>query len=191
MPVDIDVIEGEPNDSTCDVIVEECLVQTVPTIVIASIMYGNVMEGIELQVVNKIKQIEYPEFIYTNYSMLGEFLYHESCFRLERFVLNNITLTPNQQSAFLLENRTAMVVSSMSAKQLDRIVNGAFIAIVEITIWSSAIQMGLKVNCMLDVTSAPIKQDLIGCSSDEHSHIYQIVDGTDCCNESIYLDCDE
>jgi hypothetical protein len=64
----------------------------------------------------------------------------------------------------------------MSANQLDQIVNGAFTAVIEITIWSSAIQMGLKVNYMIDVTSAPTKLDLIGC--DDHSHIYQIVDDT-------------
>jgi hypothetical protein len=188
MPVDIEIVEGEPDDSTCDIIVDDCITQTIPTIVIASIQYGNAMGGIELQVINKIKQIEYPEFMYVNYSMLGEFLYHDCRFRLERFVLNNITLTPNQQSAFLLENRTGMVVSSMCAKQLHQFINGAFIAIIEIIIWSSAIQMGLKVNYMLDVTSAPMKPELIGC---QNSHIYQIVDGTDCCNEPIYLDCDE
>ena len=177
MPVDIDVIEGEPDDPIVDVIVDDCLVQTIPTFVIASIRYGNVIGGIELQVENKIKQMEYPEFMYLNYSMLGDFIYDDCRFRLEIFVLNNQELTPTQQSAFLLENRTATVVSSMSAKQLDRIVNGAFTAIIEITIWSSAIQMGLKVNYMIDVTSAPNKPDFIGC--DEHPHIYQIVDDDD------------
>jgi hypothetical protein len=181
MPVDIDVIEGEPDDPTDDptddVIVDDCITQTIPTIVIASIRYGNVIGGIELQVVNKTKQMEYPEFMYLNYSMLGDFIYDDCRFRLEIFVLNNQELTPTQQSAFLLENRTAIVVSSISAKQLDRIVNGAFTAIIEITIWSSAIQMGLKVNYMIDVTSAPTKPDIIGC--DEHSHIYQIIDDID------------
>jgi hypothetical protein len=176
MPVDIDVTEGEPDDPNGDVMVDECLTQTIPTFVIASIRYGNVIEGIELQVVNKIKQMEYPEFMYLNYSMLGNFIYDDFRFRLEIFVLNNQELTSTQQSAFLLENRTATVVSSMSANQLDQIVNGAFTAVIEITIWSSAIQMGLKVNYMIDVTSAPTKLDLIGC--DDHSHIYQIVDDT-------------
>ena len=176
MPVDIDVIEGEPDDSTDDVIVDDCITHTLPTIVIASIRYGNVIGGIELQVVNKIKQIEYPEFMYVNYSMLGDFIYDDYRFRLETFVLNNTTLTPTQQSAFLLEDRTATVVRSITANQLYQILNGAFSAVIEITIWSSAIQMGFKVNYMLDVTSAPTKPDLIGCSGNEHSHIYQIVD---------------
>ena len=182
MPVDIEIVEeGEIDGSTCDdIIVDECIIQTVPTFVIASIMYGNVIQGIELQVENKIKQIEYPEFMYTNYSMLGEFMYHDCRFRLETFVLNNKDLTPNQQSAFLLENRTATVVHSMNANQLRQIVNGAFMAIIEITVWSSAIQMGLKLNYKLNVTSAPIKSEFIGCN---HNHIYRIVESsTNCCD---------
>jgi len=180
MPVDIDVVEGEPDDPNYDVIVDDCITHTIPTIVIASIRYGNVIEGIELQVVNKIKQIQYPEFIYVNYSMLGNFIYDDYRFRLETFVLNNATLTPNQQSAFLLENRTATVVNALNLNQLYQILNGAFIAIIEITIWSSVINMGFKVNYMLDVTSAPTKPDIIGCSSESsHTHIYQIVDDAD------------
>lgn len=176
MPVEIDVIEGEPDDPIYDVIVDDCVTQTIPTIVIASIRYGNAIEGIVLQVENRIKQIEYPEFIYLNYSTLGNFIYDDYRFRLEIFVLNNTTLTPTQQSAFLLENRTATVVNSITANQLDRIINGAFTAVIEITIWSSAINMGFKVNYMLDVTSAPTKPDLIGCN--DHTHIYQIIDTT-------------
>ena len=173
MPVDIEIVEGEPDGSICDVIVDECIIQTVPTFVIASIRYGNIIEGIELQTKNKIRQIEYPEFMYTNYSMLGEFMYHDCRFRLETFVLNNKDLTPNQQCAFLLEARTATVVHSMNANQLRQIINGCFVAIIEITLWSSAIQMGLKLNCKLNVTSAPIKSEFIGCN---HNHIYRIVE---------------
>jgi hypothetical protein len=180
MPVDIDVVEGEPDDSNYDVIVDDCITQTIPTIVIASIQYGNAIGGIELQVVNKIKQMEYPEFMYVNYSMLGDFIYDDYRFRLETYILNNTSLTPTQQSAFLLENRTGTVVSSISAKQLDLITNGAFTAVIEITIWSSTIQMGLKVNYALDVTSAPTNPNLIGCSSESsHTHMYQIVEDID------------
>ena len=187
MPVDIEIVEGEIDSSTCDVIVDECLAQTVPTFVIASIRYGNAIEGIELQVENRIKQIEYPEFMYTNYSMLGEFMYHDCRFRLETFVLNNQELTCTQQSAFLLESRTGTVLHSMSANQLRQIINGAFTAIIEITLWSSAIQMGLKVNYMLDVTSAPTKPELINCN---HVHIYRIVESTTCCDESVPTCCE-
>ena len=181
MPVEIDVIEGEPDDSICDIIVEDdCIIQTVPTFVIASIQYGNTIQGIELQVENKFKHIKYPEFMYTHYSMLGEFIYHDCQFRLESFVLNNQDLTPNQQCAFLLEDRTATVVHSMNANQLRRIINGTFMAIIEIIIWSSAIQMGLKINYKLNVSSAPTKPELIGCN---YPHIYRIVDSstTSCC----------
>jgi len=180
MPVDIDVTEGEPDDPNGDVMVDECLTQTIPTFVIASIRYGNVIEGIELQVVNKIKQMEYPEFMYLNYSMLGNFIYDDFRFRLEIFVLNNQELTSTQQSAFLLENRTATVVYSMHANQLRRIINGAFIAIIEIIIWSASIQMGLKINYRLNVTCAPNKPEQFGCN---HPHIYRIVDSTNCCDE--------
>lgn len=185
MPVDIDVIEGEPDDPIDDdVIVDDCIAPTIPTIVIASIQYGNVIQGVELQVENKIKKMEYPEFMYVNYSMLGEFIYDDYRFRLETFILNNQTLNPTQQSAFLLENRTATVVHSLNARQLDRIVNGAFIAVIEITLWSSAIQMGIRVNYALEVTSAPTKPNLIDCDN-THSHIYQIVDNVlgepNCC----------
>jgi hypothetical protein len=183
MPVDIDVIEGGPDDPiNNDEIVDDCITQTIPTIVIASIRYGNVIPGIELQVENKVKQIEYPEFMYVNYSMLGEFIYDDYRFRLETFVLNNQTLTPEQQSAFLLENRTATVVHSLNARQLDRIVSGSFTAVIEITIWSSAINKGIRINYALDVTSAPTKPNLIEC---DHPHVYQIVenvsDEADCC----------
>ena len=190
MPVDIEIAEGEPDGSICeDIIVDDCIAQTVPTILIASIRYGNVIQGIELQTENRIKQIEYPEFMYTNYSMLGEFMYHECRFRLETFVLNNKELTPNQQCAFLLEARTATVVNSMNANQLRQIINGAFIAIIEITLWSSAIQMGLKLNYKLNVTSAPIKSELIGCN---HPHIYRIVenDSINCCDDEEPVCCD-
>lgn len=185
MPVDIDVIEGEPSDPTYDdTIVDDCIAPTIPTMVIASIQYGNVIQGVDLQIENKIKQMEYPEFMYVNYSMSGEFIYDDYRFRLETFVLNNQTLTPAQQSAFLLENRTATVVHSLSASQLDKIINGAFIAVIEITIWSPAINMGIRVNYALDVTSAPTKPNLIDCD-ETHSHIYQIVDNglnePDCC----------
>jgi len=185
MPVDIDVIEGEPGEpDDPNAIVDDCIAPTIPTMVIASIQYGNVIQGINLQVENKIKPMVYPEFMYVNYSMLGEFIYDDYRFRLENFVLNNQNLTPTQQSAFLLENRTATVVHSLSARQLDRIINGAFIAVIEITIWSSAINMGIRVNYALDVTSAPTKPNLIDCD-DTHSHIYQIVDNIldehDCC----------
>lgn len=184
MPVDIDVIEGEPTDpNNNDETVDNCIVPTIPTVVIASIRYGNVIQGIDLQVENKSKQIEYPEFMYVNYSMLGDFIYDDYRFRLETFVLNTQTLTPTQQSAFLLENRTATVVHSLNANQLDRIVNGAFTAVIEITIWSSSINMGIKVNYALDVTSAPTKPNLIECN--DNSNIYQIVDNVsnqhDCC----------
>lgn len=189
MPVDIEIVEGENNDQVlCDTIIDDCQYQTVPTFVIASIRYGEVIEGIELQTENRIKQIEYPEFMYTNYSMLGEFMYHNCRFRLESFVLNNQELTPNQQSAFLLENRTAIVLYSMTANQLHQIINGAFMAIIEITIWSSAIHMGLKVNYKLHVTSAPTKPELIGCN---HPHIYRIIDNTTCCEESVQSVCCE
>ena len=187
MPVDIEIAEGEPDGSICeDIIVDDCIAQTVPTILIASIRYGNVIQGIELQTENRIKQIEYPEFMYTNYSMLGEFMYHDCRFRLETFVLNNKELTPNQQCAFLLEARTATVVNSMNANQLRQIINGAFIAIIEITLWSSAIQMGLKLNYKLNVTSAPIKSELIGCN---HPHIYRIVESnnTNCCDDEEHI----
>jgi len=185
MPVDIEIVEGEPDGSICDVIIDDCIIQTVPTFVIASIHYGNIIQGIELQTASTIKQIEYPEFMYTNYSMLGEFMYHDCRFRLENFVLNNQNLTPNQQCAFLLEARTATVVYSMNANQLRRIINGAFTAIVEITLWSSAIQMGLKINYKFNVTSAPTKSELIGCN---RTHLYRIVDSTTCCDEPVYLE---
>jgi len=181
MPVDIEIVEDEPYDPNCDIIiVDDCIIQTVPTFIIASIRYGNIIQGIELQTENRIKHIKYPEFMYINYSMLGEFVYHDCLFRLENFVLNNQNLTPNQQCAFLLENRTATVVYSMHANQLRRIINGAFIAIIEIIIWSASIQMGLKINYRLNVTCAPNKPEQFGCN---HPHIYRIVDSTNCCDE--------
>jgi hypothetical protein len=186
MPVDIEIVEGEQHGDNCDVIIiDDCIVQTVPTFVIASIRYGEVIQGIELQTENRIKQMEYPEFMYINYSRLGDFVYRDCLFRLENFVLNNQNLTTNQQCAFLLENRTAMVVYSMNANELRRIINGTFMAIIEITLWSSAIQMGLKINYTLNVTSAPTKPELINCN---HPHIYRIIDSmttTNCCDDPV------
>ena len=143
MPVDIDVIE-EDLDLDSNVIVDEYIYQTIPQIVIASIRYGEVIEGILLQTENLIKQIEYPEFMYTNYSMLGEFIYDDCQCRLDRFVLNNKNLSPSQQYAYLLENRTVTLVHALKANQLHCLISETFVAIIEITLWSSAIQMGIK-----------------------------------------------
>jgi hypothetical protein len=167
--------------------IDECQFQTAPNIIIASVQYGEPIPNIELQIENRINQIQYPEFMQFTYSWLGEFVYNKSMFRLESFILNNECLTPSQQSAFLLENRTFTVLYSMNSRNLHKIINGDFIAIIEITVWSLALNVGIKVNYKWDVTCAPVKPDLITCN---HNHIYRIVAPhvLDCSGSNVY-DC--
>jgi len=169
MPVDIGV--DEVTEDECYEI-DECQFQTVPNIIIASVQYGEPIENVELQIENRMHPIQYPEFMQFTYSWLGEFVYNKCMFRLESFVLNNQCLTPDQQIAFLSEIRSFTVLHSMNSRELHHIINGDFIAIIQITIWSAVLNVGIKVNYKLDVSCVPTKPDLIICS---HPHIYRIV----------------
>ena len=185
MPVVADE-EENLNEEYCEI--EEPQVVTTPNIVVASIQYGEPIPNIELQIENRIQPIKYTEFMYLNYSWSGEFIYNESKFRLETFVLNNTCLSANQQSVFLLEQRTVTVLHSMNSRELYQLINGAFIAIIEVTLWSAALNMGFKVNYKWDVTSVPIKPMPIICN---HPHIYRIVSNhvLDCSGSDIFECC--
>lgn len=195
MPVVADEVECSNEEYCCEI--DECQYETIPNIIIASIQYGQPIENVTLQIQNKTHQIKYTEFMYLNYSWSGDFIYNESKFRLETFILNNCFLTANQQSAFFLENRTVTVLHSMNSKRLHQVMNGPFIAIIEVTLWSAVLNMGMRINYKWDITSVPTKPALITCN---YPHIYRIVphhvldcsgsDVLDCCASSSHeLDC--
>lgn len=174
MPIDIDN--------------HECIEEPKNCVIIANVRYGDIITtDVQTKVCN-IK-IQYAEFIQSFY-LLGEFIYNPKRFRMEDALLREYRkthpLSCELQTMFYREVRM-LTVQSTTIALLDSL-DGSFYAAIPVSIWSSALNYGLKFNIRFEVNYCPRKLN--------SGHIYQIIQNQDQeqvheCNNEHVIDCDE
>lgn len=144
--------------------VDDCYVeQSMPIIHVASVQYGNSFTS------NSVIQdyhipITYLDFM-RFYSWSKQFNYVHPVLKIK----NALLCQEEEIQISAIQEVSPVIVSSLTSDELNEIVDGPFMAVVEVSMWSVALQKGLKQKILFNVRSAPRK------SRFNNHHIYQIL----------------
>ena len=159
------------------VIINDCEeLTTNQPIIIANFQFGQTVDGVIVETYATNFNIEYAEFMQMMSSRTGEFAFRPSACQASDFLLAKYQYTHTPISSciktrFAHEVRPLTMTDLLASADLHNMINGPFIAIVDITIISNVLQFGIRNRATFTVASAPYNPVLNICNS----HIYQIV----------------
>jgi hypothetical protein len=143
---------------------DDCyLEQPIPIIQVASVQYGNSFTS------NSVIQEHHIPIAYLDfmrfYSWSKEFNYIHPVLKIK-----NALLTEEQEIQIsAIQEVSPVIVSALTSDELNEFIDGEFVAVVEVSMWSVMLDKGIKQKIMFHVRSAPRK------SAFNNHHIYQIL----------------
>ena len=153
------------------VLIDDCS-ESIVGLTIAKFQFGQTVEGVIVSNYTTNISITYAEFMQLMYSRTGELVFRPSACQTTDFLLSKYEqCVPTY--AFTHENRNLVATDLLASCDLHNLINGPFMAIIEITMISQVLQFGIHNRVVFSVTSAPYKPVLNVCNS----HIYEIVIG--------------
>jgi len=144
---------------------DDCYVeqQHIPVIHVANVQYGNPFTSNSMIKSHHIP-IPYLDFI-RFYSWSKEFIYTHPVLQIK-----NALLAEEQEIQIsAIREVSPVIVSALTCDELNDLIDGEFVAVVEVSMWSDVLQKGLKQKIMFNVLSPPRK------SVFNNHHIYQIL----------------
>ena len=143
---------------------DDCyLEQPIPIIHVASVQYGNSFTSNSVIKPHHIP-IAYLDFM-RFYSWSKQFNYIHPVLKIK----NALLLEEQEIQISAIQEVSPVIVSSLTSDELNELIDGEFVAVVEVSMWSVALQKGLKQKIMFNVRSVPRK------SAFNNNHIYQIL----------------
>jgi hypothetical protein len=143
---------------------DDCYIeQPRPFIQVASIQYGKSFTS------NSVIQEHHIPIAYLDfmrfYSWSKEFIYVHPVLQIK----NALLLEEQEIQISAIQEVSPVIVSALSCDELNDFIDGPFVAVVEVSMWSVVLDKGLKQKIMFHVRSAPRK------SVFNNHHIYQIL----------------
>jgi len=143
---------------------DDCYIeQSIPIIQVAKVQYGNSFTSNSVIQEHNIP-IPYLDFM-RFYSWSKEFNYIHPVLQIK----NALLLEEQEIQISAIQEVSPVIVSALTCDELNDFIDGPFIAVVEVSMWSVVLNKGLKQKILFHVMSAPSK------SRFNNHHIYQIL----------------